>query len=778
VLKKVLGDLPGFDLGDFVRKDMDGELWVTTRRLPEFLEKWLEYEVSREEGRVRRLVHAQQTLLWAKVFVSKYCSVNSCDGNPIWPVEDLVSLSLFVLGETLTWALQKIQKKTKFNLGGWHDDQESQGWGYSKLALEKLENKGLCKKTIAILQGRLRGNTIGLLYAFWTHLDENPRDHQLCTPERCQLSAALPDSQVPPKYKMFHKPRCDRNTCEPIGPNVKKLGEILRSGKIPLLRYKDRELELVEMSPSCNKEYTIFSHVWADGYGNPNDNKINKCVLDLFSELFSDIREQRNRGRYAMGTELFWIDTLAVPVGEEYRSLRDKAIMKMHDIYAHAKYTVVLDAGLMNVNRGEGYVRPAMRITASRWMTRLWTLQEAFLSRNLYFNFSDKVYSMDDLELLFEHENSLLHTCGPAMARTYFHGILGNERQLMRNDPELIHKSLEPSCQLVATVWKALQWRTTEHPQHETLALATLLNINTAPFADSSNTAIGFAADAKSELDKKLDNRMKELLSILAQRNPCAIPSGMIFLPGPRLSEDGYRWAPRSWLSGYTVNSPDPLTFGSKPARLRPPHGLEVDFPGFLLHEFGDLGASPENFKELSFPVDRSLLEWYSLLKADDEENFPNRNELGNKRLAIIAMRLPVIMDKEIALLVAGDRNAGVLYRVKILCRVWLCREFNQQKLEKLRTEFRTDPSGMIPCGEMVRDDYVWCVDGPRVHSEPARPQIPVVESSQHPGQNLSPESLTGFAGLGKSEGKPTNGLKNNSTYLWSLVLGKILPSR
>src|SRR5579862_5023265 len=119
VLKKVLGHLPGFSLQWFFRKDDDDAYWVTTEDLPEIMGKWLDYEKNHEEGRVRRLVHAEQILLWTKDFVSKYCSVNSYDESPRWALDAKVCLSILVLGETLTWALHKIQEKTRFNVQGW-----------------------------------------------------------------------------------------------------------------------------------------------------------------------------------------------------------------------------------------------------------------------------------------------------------------------------------------------------------------------------------------------------------------------------------------------------------------------------------------------------------------------------------------------------------------------------------------------------------------------------------------------------------------------------------
>ena len=71
-----------------------------------------------------------------------------------------------------------------------------------------------------------------------------------------------------------------------------------------------------------------------------------------------------------------------------------------------------------------------MRITLSDWMTRLWTLQEAFLSRNLYFEFSDRVYSVNRLERLFRKEDEPLQSTLASLYRTYNHQIVEESRNL------------------------------------------------------------------------------------------------------------------------------------------------------------------------------------------------------------------------------------------------------------------------------------------------------------------------------------------------------------
>src|SRR5262249_11470038 len=134
--------------------------------------------------------------------------------------------------------------------------------------------------------------------------------------------------------------------------------------------------------------YAIFSHVWADGFGNESDNSLPKCWLDLFSEILkqADPLPHTEQGLCLDTLHYFWIDTLIVPTSKDHRDARRIALQEMHRMYASATCTIVLDAGLMSERTtGAKATETAMRITMSQWVTRLWTLQEAYLSKKIYF---------------------------------------------------------------------------------------------------------------------------------------------------------------------------------------------------------------------------------------------------------------------------------------------------------------------------------------------------------------------------------------------------------
>ena len=678
--------------------------------------------MENRDGSVRRLLHAQLVLERARYYVSEFCSIVALDKRPKWsPLDHKVVISIMVLGETLSSALTKIQRKTKFSLRGWSDhDYSRQGWGYSEDVLRTfLQKPKWCLKTVAMLQGVMRNSTIGLLYALEMRPEErHDIEHESCTKTKCM--ATINGKQIERENpKPFHSRDCNGDGCKEVGPDTQDLISAIDQKEIPLLRYrpKDGKVDVERMNASCNKEYVIFSHVWVDGFGNQKTNTMNKCVLDMFRSTFTDVKKE-NVYQQELGNvqtpENFWIDTLAIPIGENCGNQRKKAMKSMHEIYRNAKYTVVLDYGLMNVDKGEGYTQPAMRITLSNWMTRLWTLQEAFLSKNLYFKFHDQVYSMDRLERLFQNEDEPLHSTLASLCRTYYHGILEKESRNMHG-PDSVPEELVTAPRFVATVWKAVQWRTTAHRQHETLSLATLFNVDTDAFADTSDTV-----KMKEFSKEELNERMQKLLDFLAARNPCAIPPGIIFVPGPRLCKQGYRWAPESWLSGHPVEPPDPVTVQLRPARLNVPHGLEVWYPGFRLHKLKPLmndhifGADNSTFH---FPADRSLWQWYHASPAD--ENMPQQpiaqrqaREEKPRDLATIAPQLLATNAKEIGLLVEITREQSSILFVEILQRIYINGESDPNVMQDQKTKFLEPSSEPMFCGERLPSDQHWCVDG------------------------------------------------------------------
>lgn len=677
VLREILGHLPEFDLRDFIREDKGGEpkQWITTEKLPGYLERWLEHE--KQHPNKQRQLQTQLVLDRSRSWVSQYCAVVDRSETPRWPIDEKVALSIMVLGETLTSGTIRFQRKTQFEFRGWVNHEDSfPGWGCSSVILKQFEKNNVCPHKVFMLRGRLQNNTIALLFASRLLPTDSPGVlHDKCDAKGCKPARSYHQLGG---YRKTHHTRCNRRQCKPIGPDTHKLSRIIDKDQIPLLQYNQAKGAVEVIKKTSKTRYVVFSHVWADGYGNPDYNLLNQCVLDHFLDLLTDVKDNRT-------TANFWIDTLAVPVEDIYQSQRKKAIQSMSRVYTEAQCTIVLDAGLMSVSKREGYVHPAMSITVSGWLTRLWTLQEAVLSRKLLFNFSDGVISMEKLERLFPHTVEL-HSCLEYASRMYCPCIMKGV-------------SREVTSKFVAAAWKAVQGRTTEHLQHETLALATLFNIDLDGFADLGDMEV-----SNRELD--LDGRMERLLSLLAFHNPCPIPPGMIFLPGPRLVGKGYRWAPRTWLSACAVDPPDPLVVKAPEATLVA-EGLQVNFPGFLLNGSRTFTGLFTKAEESHFPTNLSLSEWYRMRRADEEAE-----QIDHRDLAVIAPRLPILYPKEIALLVAVKKRSQTILTVEILHRVWISAESDPENIKKFRDAFLAANDDERLWGEKLPAEQRWWVDG------------------------------------------------------------------
>jgi hypothetical protein len=299
-----------------------------------------------------------------------------------------------------------------------------------------------------VLKGQLKSSATSMLSAYKSHNDftRNKATHENCTAEEpCQVTSVDQHGE----YETRHHIKCEKNECQLIGPSVSLIIEEIEKDNFPLLVY---EQGVIQVRPyKAHEKYAIISHVWADGYGNPSKNQLWECQLKYFQKLFNKMPGRPPGSPHTC----FWIDTLAIPVEKEHKLARQRAIRKIHDIYTHARYTVVIDNGLTQMGPDLNYENTAMKILASGWMRRLWTLQEAYLSRRLFFAFKDEqLKNLDDLEDQYPKASDILTSNIPTAARNYFHSMLGPDRNARIN-----HSSSKNGYGLLASVWRAAQWR-------------------------------------------------------------------------------------------------------------------------------------------------------------------------------------------------------------------------------------------------------------------------------------------------------------------------------
>ncbi|XP_014552464.1 hypothetical protein COCVIDRAFT_19456 [Bipolaris victoriae FI3] len=228
--------------------------------------------------------------------------------------------------------------------------------------------------------------------------------HAACSDETCVANDIDPN-----KYTSRHtKEGC---SCPHVRVPSGKIEKIINEGGIPLVKIKDHdsfglpEIEIVKLTE--HTPYVAISHVWSHGLGNPHDNSLPCCQLrrvathiaELRVDTYKSVRAAStanssqayhhgvawdlSRFRLSRKNELFWLDTLCVPVGRdaETRRLKTMSINKMAAIYAIANHVMVLDDMLSRIDASRAKASEVLaRINISDWMGRCWTLQEGALN--------------------------------------------------------------------------------------------------------------------------------------------------------------------------------------------------------------------------------------------------------------------------------------------------------------------------------------------------------------------------------------------------------------
>lgn len=735
LLRAIFIDDQKFQSDEFVREDRK---YLSTEKLQEFLERW-QHRIRKSPHKCGELIRAQLVLKEAHSLVTQHCSAKGTENlAPEWLVDEEVELSIIVLGQALTDALAQIQQNEGIKLpGGWRDDfLHNQGWGYSRLVLRELGYRSWCKKNIEMLKLLLRGNVIGLLLT--NNYSPLYRYHLLCSEKKCIARYAderldncdflslknLEESKgSPPKLDPCHyKVSC---ACEMIASDPRRLTAIIDNGNVPLLQYdvSRKQLKIVEME-GWNKEFSVLSHVWEDGLGNDR-NAVYRCVLELLAKTFAGNDPGEHVSSPLNPNHLFWLDVLAIPIGDKYTTQRRQVIGKIHEIYKRARSTYVLELGMLK-SKADSSFSAAIRITTSLWMTKIWTLQEAFLSSDLQFVFSDKLLPLRDFQSRLRLDDFTLHKSLLKVARAFEELILQPQRPRIEANEQYV------DADFVASVWRAVRLRDATVNADEPLALAILFNLDTTAFVDES-----LAAQQENIPEAELENRMCTLLQMLANLQPCAIPPGIIFLPGEKLSRGGFRWAPRTWLSNQEIFSPDPMRFTTRPAHLPLYNsmGLEVEFPGIELHQQSSQAIQWEEAEEVSFPTGITLDEWYVFWLFNKKEVFPSSKDFRDKRLAIIALRLPILQPKEIALLVVINHDHSGRFFVHVFNTIWLGRERCQDRIGCGMENVRDRKFNDVLCGERLPDNQKWCIDGrpPTPSHRPVRRRLTGPNSSGNP---------------------------------------------
>ena len=457
-------------------------------------------------------------------------------GQQIPQVDDYLALSLMVLGETLASTKISIMEEAGLRIPGWHSEDLDEGWGPSRAVCREMGRSKWCLRTVHILQSQLKGHATlmycaSLLYRDSTQMARH-RDYierhssdekKACTKDICMFKA-----EQEGQYRTQHAPTCrNQADCDRrgmLGPDMTAVMLILArastSNEIPLVTIiRDAgaptpiTLDVTSFNPAIRdpKPYATLSHVWSDGWGNELSNKLHTCQLDYIYTML-ERGNRRHRGDENGQTKFtFWMDTLVIPVHSrdqdlervmnrdpvikrvmqdralakrqrlanakgQIRELKAEAIAQIHRVFSASEFTIVLDNGVSDMSPQDNKpCESAIRILASGWMKRLWTLQEAFLSERIYIPFRHPGHGnyqpIKELDGLFDNMNSSEHGHSGVVQATKRHlseGLMNADRrsqidQMRRrkgnHDQEPDVNKVLLGYSLIANAWRAARWR-------------------------------------------------------------------------------------------------------------------------------------------------------------------------------------------------------------------------------------------------------------------------------------------------------------------------------
>jgi hypothetical protein len=283
----------------------------------------------------------------------------------------------------------------------------------TKLLMSKMADQGWCPSQIHSLFQK-SDHYILFFFSQLNRRGGNGKGHDSCSARQC-----VANNVDMSHYETKHRtPSC---RCRSIEIPKSPLIEIIKSGGIPLVSVHTGppntvEIRIEKADPSTR--YTAISHVWSDGLGNPNSNGLPQCQLEWLSTCLKRLPSHGYQGIYYSNhngivldtggldaispsstkrpVPLFWMDTLCIPVDDEFVELRTEAINKMAAYYAQATGTLILDSELQRLRIAVTESEEVLaRIAHCAWAGRCWTMQEGAISPICYFQCADGALQLD-----------------------------------------------------------------------------------------------------------------------------------------------------------------------------------------------------------------------------------------------------------------------------------------------------------------------------------------------------------------------------------------------
>ncbi|MCJ1444139.1 MAG: hypothetical protein MMC23_004640 [Stictis urceolatum] len=303
-----------------------------------------------------------------------------------WPRELVCILSIIAVAEYICNVRESIAVHTRTRIGRlnleWkipfiNDALSAAGWCDGEIWQLAQTNNVTCRYYLSTIDRHALG-----------------KDHKNCVASTGCRTHQLDYN----KYFTQHTRSCLLNTpgtCGEIGPAMNSIARVLNTGDIPVVvqasDHRRSSTRVKTTSLHSVDRYVAVSHVWSDGLGNLHRNCLQACQFREIQKLVNDLYEP------SLHPVHFWMDTLCVPVGADYADLKVAAISRMAETYRLADKVLVLDNSLRNCTGEMSQSEILIRLSHSAWLTRVWTLQEGRLARNLYIQFPGRAVPFDGL---------------------------------------------------------------------------------------------------------------------------------------------------------------------------------------------------------------------------------------------------------------------------------------------------------------------------------------------------------------------------------------------
>ncbi|GAP91721.2 putative het domain protein [Rosellinia necatrix] len=314
--------------------------------------------------------------------------------------------------------------------------------------------------------------------------------HGDCSPTACAQYRINEETYAPKHASSCRWLTAPRGvSCEYSKPPLEEVKQLVLENEIPVITVVDGSCDgsaRLQIHRASNTPYVAISHVWADGLGSTTEKGLPTCQLRWLSSLVSKIQPGA----------AFWTDGICIPEADH---IRKKAIGMMARTYNEAVAVLVLDSGVQLCSSAQPPDEKVLRVLTSGWMRRLWTLQEAVLSKELHLAFADRTLLLTDL----------MPPPSDMLLSPHLTNLAG---ELFR-----LTKLSKHNSYAIGDVARSLRWRGTGKPADETLAIASLLG-----------------ADASDLVDLGPERRMMRLLQDIGR-----FPRNILFLLGSKAASRG-----------------------------------------------------------------------------------------------------------------------------------------------------------------------------------------------------------------------------------------------